>query len=323
MICVLRKFVYTVKFLNENMVYLITGASSFIGRQLVSILCNEGHNVIAVLRPGSSQFSLFPQEVKIIELDLSNYKSLYQQIKQVDIIIHLAWKGTSKEERDNASIQHENVLYTYDLLESAQKMNCRLFVFSGSQAEYGCVKNIIFEDTVCTPLTEYGKAKLAVKEIGVDFSSGTYMDYVHLRIFSLYGEGDHPSTLIMNSLRRMLRNEEIRLTSCAQSWNYLYVKDAAWQIQQICHFALKGALGGSNILNIASKDTRPLRDFVEVMKVLTKTRSLLMYGAIQQENVPSLNPDISRLEKIVGEIRATPFEKVIQGVISLMKIENI
>ena len=146
------------------MVYIITGATSFIGLELVNYLHQNGEEVIAVCRSNSNKRSAIPTGVKIVHATMDEYAQLHQVIPHADIFINLAWEGTGHFGRDITTIQKDNIKNTLAAMISSQKMGCKLFVESGSQAEYGTVETIIKEETTCNPFSEYGKAKLEVLE---------------------------------------------------------------------------------------------------------------------------------------------------------------
>lgn len=302
------------------MVYVITGATSFIGLELINYLHQNGEEVIAVCRSNSNKLSEIPVGIKIVHATMNEYAHLHNTIPHADIFINLAWEGTGHSGRDITTIQKDNIKNTLAAMISSQKMGCKLFVESGSQAEYGTVETIIKEDTTCNPFSEYGKAKLEVLEKGRKLAQEIGLKYIHLRIFSIYGEKDHPWTLIMSSIDRMLKNENIQLSSCEQNWNFIYIKDAVYQIVKLCTHAITNRDFKHEIFNIASKDTRKLKDFVEQMKILTDSKSELEYGVIIPEHKVSLNPDITKIEKAIGNISTHEFEETIKNIINLKRV---
>ena len=207
-----------------------------------------------------------------------------------------------------------NITRVINMLES--DLGCRLFVEAGSQAEYGTVLTPISEQTPCNPFSAYGKAKLETFQRLSELSAQLGIKYLHLRIFSLYGETDHPWTLVMSSLDKMLRNEAIDLSPCTQQWNFLYVKDATRQVVTLCDYALSRQDFRSEVFNIASDDSRPLKEFVERMKELAGSKSPLNYGAITPQNVVSLLPDMTKTRNVVGTLSEYSFDNVITSILS-------
>ena len=296
---------------------VITGASSFIGMELTDFLLAQGHHIIAVCRPESK--SSLPNGIEVVTLKMNEYRNLHRFITHADIFVNLAWAGTNHGGRNLGNVQKTNISSTIIAMIEAKKMGCKVFVESGSQAEYGTILGDISENTPCSPFSEYGKAKLEVKNRLFEFSERLGIKYIHLRIFSLYGENDHPWTLVMTCVDKMLRNEPIALTSCTQNWNFLYVKDAVKQISSLWEYAITDQNFQHEVFNIASKDTRVLKDFIEEIHRLTRSSSSLNYGAIMPSNIVSLKPDTSKTESAIGFISEFTFEDVVNRIIKKYK----
>jgi nucleoside-diphosphate-sugar epimerase len=303
------------------MKFVITGATSFIGVELTRYALSMGDEVIAVCRKGSAGIPKLGthSNLKIVYSELSEYANLRNQIDKADLFVNLAWEGTGHSGRDVTDIQKDNIAHSLEAIKVAVGIGCSLFVEAGSQAEYGTVLDKISETTPCHPFSEYGKAKLAVKEQGSKIANALGMKYLHLRIFSLYGEEDHPWTLVMSSLRKMVNNEPVDLSPCTQNWNFLYVKDAVKQIYLLCQYALKNPEYEADVFNIASKDTRALKDFVKEMYTLSQSKSELKFGAIIPANVVSLDPDTSKTESATGFISDHNFKDIINNIICEFK----
>lgn len=298
------------------MIFIITGATSFIGLELTRYLLEQGHTVIAVCRPSSNGLVFIPEGVEIVSSEMCNYGELDSKISEADVFINLAWGGTGHNGRNVADIQNENISHTIDAMYVAKKMGCKLFLESGSQAEYGSTTEPQREDSVCNPFSEYGKAKLRVKDNLFVLSEELGIKYIHLRIFSVFGEQDHPWTLILSVLDKMLRNEPVDLSPCTQNWNFIYVKDAVRMIAILCEKAVIDSMFQHEIYNIASDDTRQLREFVERMKVLSNSSSKLNYGAIMPKILVSLQPDITKVIQTTGIDAFYGFDNVIKRIIN-------
>ena len=305
------------------MKYVVTGATSFIGLELLDYLLSQQHQVVAVCRPNSQGLSKIPAGVEIVTEEMSDYGNLHREIERADVFVNLAWGGTGHDGRNVQDVQRENVINTIAAMFAADKMGCQVFVEAGSQAEYGTVLECITEETPCHPFSEYGKAKLEVKERLFELSEQLGIKYIHLRIFSLFGENDHPWTLVMSSIDKMLRNEPVDLSPCTQNWNFLYVKDAVKQIIGLCNHAMNSKAFQHEVYNIASDDTRMLKRFVEEMYSLTGSASILNYGAVKPANVVSLNPDMTKTESATGFISGYRFNEVINKIIEKYKKKNI
>lgn len=274
---------------------LITGATSFIGLNLINYLLND-YKVIAVVRPNSEKISLLPasDNLSIFELEMKEYYRLPSLIKEpIHAIAHLSWGGTRGIDRNNIELQEQNFKYSISALHSVAKLNAKIFMSAGSQAEYGLQNSIITENTVPKPVTAYGKSKLKFYEYGMEFCKNNNIKFVEPRFFSLYGTGDYEGTLIMSMLDKMLKNEPCDLTDCTQKWNFLNIKDAVAGMKIL----LENEQVESGAYNFASNDTRKLKNFLLEMKDIADSKSKLNFGVISHNDSGKygINPDITKL----------------------------
>lgn len=291
----------------------ITGATSFIGINLIKELVNKEYNIIAIIRKNSLKKDLLSSyNIEIIELDLSEIEKLPELTnKRQGIFYHLAWDGTRGMTRSNKELQEKNVENSIKALEIAKKLQCNTFFTAGSQAEYGIKKCIVTEETKCNPNTEYGKAKLRFYKYAKLFCQKNNIRLIEPRFFSLYGKGDFESTLILSALKKMKANQDIDLTKCVQIWNFLHIKDAVNALIKLQES------NASGIFNFGSKDTRKLKKFIKEMYKTTKSKSKLNFGNIQygKNGIINVNPSILKLQNAISWEPLISFKDGIEEII--------
>ena len=96
-----------------------------------------------------------------------------------------------------------------------------------------------------------------------------------------------------------------------------YVPDCARQIVLLCKYLLNEPYITSAVYHIASKDTRPLKDFLEEMKYVLNSSGQLLYGSIIPEKIISLNPSVEKTEKAIGSINEASFAHAIKQIVSI------
>lgn len=295
------------------MVFFITGASSFIGVELCRYLSDNGHQVIAMSRKENEDLNAIATDgnLRVFRADMQSLFEKATDVK-VDAFVHLAWAGTSHEDRNNPAFQEENVKSALECVKLSKRMGCQLYVDAGSQAEYGIVPGVLSEETPCNPITAYGKAKLQMYNDAKALTAQLGLKYIHLRILSVYGENDHDETLINSCLRKLTNNEPIVMRSGGQKWNYVYVKDAARQISELSLHAIHDSSFFCEVYNIASEDTRNLSEFVEVMLQISGSGSHLAFGGYNPEIEVNLNPDTTKIASVVRPLAEYCFEEVIK-----------
>jgi len=301
---------------------VVTGATSFIGLELLKVLLSsERNHVFAVVRPNSpNKRKIKPHaNLTVLEIPLEDLDKLPAQVSEsIDAFYHLAWEGTRGSARDNQLLQENNYQFSMQAIKVAYEVGCKCFVGIGSQAEYGTCIGKIKEDYKAVPLTEYGKAKLRTCEDGKKFADSHGVKFIWVRIFSVYGKGDFEGTLVISAIRKMLKSEKIALTACTQRWDYLHVSDAANAL-----WLLSSAPSG--IYNIASGTNRPLKYFIHEMFKLTNSHSELEFGAISgnTEGNVGFEPVVDKLITMTGWVPKISFSEGITEIIEEMKREML
>src|SRR5205807_7189560 len=98
----------------------VTGASGFIGANVVHELIARGHSVKALLRPASDRRGLKGAEFEVIEGDVTDREQLERAMRGCDWCFHVAasyhlWL------RDYAAMYAANVEGTRNVIEAAAK----------------------------------------------------------------------------------------------------------------------------------------------------------------------------------------------------------
>lgn len=331
---------------------VVTGATSFIGAVTVRQLLAQGHRVHGVVRPGSGNLARLLDEVSgrrggaaggaessagpdpagqvqpveagdswdrlhLVELDLREIGNIARQVPSADAWVHIGWDGAGSDNRKKRNVQQQNVVYALASVRAAGILGCRRFLFTGSQAEYGVYHDWVNEETPCHPVSEYGIAKCAFASQAEGICRLLGMEYVHMRIFSVYGPGDHPWSLVQSCLRTWLAGGEMALGACTQQWNFLYIQDA---VSALVHLLTEGAPG---VYNVAGNDTRILRDYIEEMYRLCGSRGSFVYGERPEnaEGPADLMPDIRKILSATTWRPETTFAEGIHELLHCMQDE--
>lgn len=302
---------------------VVTGATSFIGRAVVEELLEKRHQVFAAVRPdsaGRGELEAMQREtggqLTVLPVDLSACGTLDRHPAlegRADLWLHLGWEGSGSANRTNPEIQAHNIGYALEALGAAARLGCTRFLFSGSQAEYGIADGLMREDSPCHPVSEYGKDKLEVCRRAGERAAELGITYLHARIFSVYGPGDHPWSLVSSCVDTFLKGGHMEFGACTQLWNYLYIKDAVRAIT-----GLLLAKSPSGVYNVAGNDTRPLREFIGEIHRLCGGRGTFEYGKRppNAEGVVSLNPDTGKLYRTANFQPRISFEEGIREMIA-------
>lgn len=299
---------------------VITGATSFIGIHIIKEYLKNDCKVIAVARPNSKNLNRLPKSnlLTIIEMDMKEIDRITEKIKieKVDIFYHLAWNGTRLPYRNDAAIQEENYYFAIKAMRAAKLLECNTFIGAGSQAEYGKCIGKISETHSSKPTDEYGKSKLKAYKTLRKIAAKNNIKFIWARIFSVYGIYDYKETLVMSVLHKMIKNENVQLTKCEQMWDFIYVEDLARAM-----YLLANTSCVDGIYNMASGESRKLKEFIIDMKNTCKSESELQFGAIpyNSETATGFEPLVDKLKQNTGWSCNVNF---IDGIEKILKFIN-
>jgi UDP-glucose 4-epimerase len=179
-------------------VFLVTGATGFIGRHLVERLSSEGGAVRGLVRPGSPQ--LLPSNAEPVEADLGDADGLTRAARGCDVLFHLAGKAHDPSASAD-TFRQVNVEGTRNLLAAATRAGVRRFVFFSSTKAVGEGGESQIEESVePRPSTAYGISKLEAERLVEAFGDQTGAHVTILRLPLVYGPG------VKGNVRRMIRS---------------------------------------------------------------------------------------------------------------------
>lgn len=294
---------------------LITGPTGAIGIALCKLLIEKGIKVFAVCRPESHRAGNLPDGVTKIDCDLSELNSLSSKINEkIDAFFHFGWANTVGNGRNDMYSQNNNVKYALDAVHVANALGCKIFIGSGSQAEYGRRDEILTPETACFPENGYGMAKLCAGQMCRVECEKLGMDFVWTRILSVYGPYDGANSMVSTVIRKLVDGEKPLLTAGMQMWDYLYSGDAAKAFYLL---ALEGISGKTYV--VANGKSRKLREFVEDIRDEVNQSAVLGFGEIESVNPVSLTADISEIKNDTGFVPETDFKEGIKKTVEYIK----
>jgi nucleoside-diphosphate-sugar epimerase len=260
---------------------LVTGATGFIGANLVRRLLQEAYGVHIFTRASSNKWRLADVLSKLNEhtVDLLDEKNLKGVIKEIEpeIIFHLAAAGIyGGVHLPEKNLIETNFLGTVNLVNACNDLDYKCFVNTGSSSEYGPKKHPMKETDVCEPINMYGITKCAATLYGGFVAKTKDKPIIGFRPFSPFGPYDDKTRLITYVIINALRNNDLNLANPNAVRDYIYVEDILDLYLQSIEVAaeLKG-----EVFNIGSGSQKTVSYVVNEIIELTNSKSEIKWNS--------------------------------------------
>ncbi|MCI8550431.1 MAG: NAD(P)-dependent oxidoreductase [Lachnospiraceae bacterium] len=240
--------------------YIVTGASGFVGRNLVLKLAENKENVVyAVVRGERSETSVFRHlhNVKILFCELKDIENLYSILKEEKIksFFHLAWEGSTGAARADYELQMNNVVYTMKAFDVAKKLKCEKFLCAGTISEH--VTDQIHKLKTVSQNMIYALAKRMTYDLLDVVSRGDDLKLVWMRFSNIYGPGNTSGNLISYTFKELAEGNIPQFGTGRQPYNFIYIDDL---IHAICCLEEAELMG--NCYFLGSGEVMPLKEYL-------------------------------------------------------------
>ena len=255
---------------------LMTGATGFVGRQVLRELAERNCRVRAVVRAGTQDRLSPPAAIeKIVATpDLWSESAAWwaDVCRSVDTVIHVAWyaePGAYLQSPKNL----ECLAGTLRLAQGATQAKVRRFVGIGTCFEYDLSAGHLSVHTPLRPSTPYAEAKAAAFTELSRMLLQQGVEFAWCRLFYLYGEGENERRFVPYLRSKLMAREPAELTSGQQIRDYLDVRDAGRMIVETALGTVQGPV------NICSGVAVTIRQLAERIADEYGRRDLLRFGA--------------------------------------------
>lgn len=267
--------------MNEH--YLVTGATGFIGANLVRKLILQNNPVSIIARNKDLNWRLHDivskLDIHVVDLTDPKLSEIISKI-QPTIIFHLATYGTSSSEVEIDKMVDVNIKGTLNLIRAVKKTHFKLFLNTGSSSEYGMKTLPMCESDVLEPINDYGISKAVVSMFCQKIAKTENLPIVTFRLFSPYGQFESKERFIPTVITRMLKNEPLELSSPVFVRDFIFIQDV---VDAYLH-AVDNNLPLGAIINIASGKQHTLEDVVNLVREHTGSTSKVVWNPLKAQS---------------------------------------
>lgn len=249
---------------------LVTGGAGFIGSHIVDRLISSGNEVIVYdnLSSGKLEFlehHMRNKNFKFVKEDLLNFEALKREMKDVDLVYHVAANPDVKiGARDTRIHLEQNVIATHNLLEAMRLNDISDIVFTSTSTVYGEAKKIPTPEDYgpLIPISLYGASKLAAESLIMAYAHTFGMNTVIYRFANIVGPRSTHGVIydFIMKLKNNPRELEI-LGDGTQKKSYLYIEDCVDAII----YGYEHRKEDVEIFNIGSEDWIDVKKIADVV----------------------------------------------------------
>jgi len=250
---------------------LVTGGAGFTGSHLVDALMTYGSHVKVFDNLSSGSIENIRQwmdnrNFRFVRGDLLNLSKVLQNVKNADVVFHLAANPEVRTGLVSPEIHFQNnVVATYNLLEAIRKnADIKLFVFTSSSTVYGEPSKLPTPEdySPLMPISMYGASKLACEALIASYSNTYGIKALIFRLANIVGPRNKHGVIhdFIVKLRKNQKELEI-LGDGSQTKSYLYISDC---IDAII-LAVKKTRKSIEIFNVGSEDQINVKRIAEII----------------------------------------------------------
>lgn len=271
---------------------VVTGAGGYLGPHVVTAMADRGHEVIAVVRPGSSavidhRASRFEADILADDFNVRAWGSASQ-------LIHLAWKDGFVH---NSPAHMGQLSAHYRLLTAAADAGTSRIVALGTMHEVGYWEGAITADSPTDPKSQYGIAKEALRR-ALPLALPDSVSLAWARAYYIYGDDRRSNSIFRKLLEAVDAGKtSFPFTSGKNRFDFIRVEELGRQLA-----ALAEASDVTGTVNCSTGEPVSLADQVERFIAENDLPISLEYGAFPDRpyDSPGVWGDATEIREVMS-----------------------
>jgi len=309
--------------IEKSMRYVVTGGAGFIGSNICKKIIENGDfvKVIDNLSTGYKKniYELFENKnFEFVEMDLSDYSNLVDELQGYDCVIHLAaLNSVPRSFKYPRETFINNLMGSINVLEASRINEITNVVISSSSSVYGDSEKLPkSEDMIKNPKSMYAQQKSSIEEFCEQYSKNYKMNITCLRYFNVFGPNQDPdseySAVIPLFIKKIMKKEEIIVNGSDQiSRDFTYVDNVVNGTIAVT----KSGLTGFNFFNLAAGNRITLKKMIELISKHLEIEAKVKIGPYRVGDIMHSMASITKLNKALKINEMISFEDGIKNTV--------
>lgn len=250
---------------------LLTGATGFLGRQIVNFFVQENHQLIISCRD-KTKLSLFPPKILdnigIWDMASTTIDEVIGSNPDIDAIVHAA-TDYGRTEHEPTTVFWTNEVFPMTLLEKAVINKIPTFInldtfFNNKESKYKY-------------LGAYSLSKRHFQEWAQYYGEKGCIKIINLKIFHIFGPQDDNKKYVPTLIAHCLTGKAIDHTEGTQQRDFIYSEDVVRAISLVLNTSLPL---GYHHYDVGRGEVIKLRDFAQLINRLCGDKAIINFGAL-------------------------------------------
>jgi UDP-glucose 4-epimerase len=283
---------------------LITGGLGYLGSRIAqSLLKRSEYKIILGTRNSQSELPKKLFGCQLVLFDLLQQNNIKKNLKDVDIIIHLAAMNANECDKNPNDALLVNGLGTLNLVNSARASNVKKIIYFSTAHVYGSpLLGNITEETLTVPKNHYAISHRVAEDYIIEASKEGKISTAILRLTNAIGNPVHRKTncwmLVANDFAKQIieKNEIIIRSSGNQSRDFIPISDVSSAL-----FLLLNKNTFGEVLNLGSGVSLTILDLAKLFSLRAKAILDIDVSIFKENNNNSPNNSFNfKIDRILS-----------------------
>jgi nucleoside-diphosphate-sugar epimerase len=253
---------------------LVTGATGFIGQNLIKLLLDKDYDIHCIVRKKSNISKVDSRAIKF-EYD-ENIDSLleYFQNEKFDGVVHLASLFLASHSKDDISnLISSNIKFGVELLEASTKSNVKWFINTGTFWQN-------FENENYNPVNLYAATKEAFKNIAKFYTQTSDLIFTTIKLNDTFGSNDRRNKIFNLWSTIAKSGETLEMSAGEQIIDIMYIEDviSAYEILINNLNSSKNKEFKNKEFVVTNRDKKTLKNLSKVFEDAINSRLNIKWG---------------------------------------------